>query len=171
MTVVGGTGAVLRDALPWEDAREVAGTAEETGFAAVFVPEIAGREAFSTLTGLGAATDRILLGTGVVAMQTRRPETTAMAAATVQDVSEGRAILGIGAGHDPGGTPPGPVERLREYVRVVRSLLEGEAVTSVLYGVEGTRLELSAVRPPPIWLAALGDRMVDLAAQTADGVC
>ncbi len=59
-------GIVLRDALPWRDVREIVETAEEAGYEAVFVPEIDGREAFSTLTGFAGVTGRMRLGTGVV---------------------------------------------------------------------------------------------------------
>ncbi|MGH2556107.1 MAG: LLM class flavin-dependent oxidoreductase, partial [Actinomycetota bacterium] len=72
--------------------------AEDTGYEAVFVPEISGREAFSTLAGFATATTRIGLGTGVVTIPSRSPVTSAMAAATVHDLSGGRAVLGVGAG-------------------------------------------------------------------------
>src|SRR6266496_2633952 len=85
--VVGRTGVVLRDPLPWHDLVETVEAAEETGYEAVFVPEIAGREAFSTLAGFALATSRIILGTGVVTIPSRSPVTTAMAAATVHDLS------------------------------------------------------------------------------------
>jgi len=165
-----GTGLVLRDALAWGDVREIAGTAEDTGYAALFVPEIAGREAFSTLTGLAAATERVALGTGVVPIDARRPDITAMAAATLHDASGGRHVLGLGAGHPPPGTGPGPLERLGEYLRVIRDAFGGEQVSSVMYGIDAFELELRLDQPPPLWLAALGDRMVELAARTADGV-
>ena len=53
------TGLALRDPLPWHDFAQVVRTAEEAGYAALFVPEIAGREAFSTLAGVAGATERI----------------------------------------------------------------------------------------------------------------
>jgi alkanesulfonate monooxygenase SsuD/methylene tetrahydromethanopterin reductase-like flavin-dependent oxidoreductase (luciferase family) len=164
-----GTGLVLRDPLPWADLREMAETAEETGYAAVFVPEIAGREAFSTLTGLATATSSVVIGTGVIPMTSRTPTATAMAASTVQDVSGGRLVVGLGTGTVPSAAP-GPVERLREYVRVVRAALRSEMVDSPLFGVEGFALELGVDPPPPVWLAALGDRMVELGGEIADGV-
>jgi alkanesulfonate monooxygenase SsuD/methylene tetrahydromethanopterin reductase-like flavin-dependent oxidoreductase (luciferase family) len=170
MAILGGTGLVLRDALALPDLREIATTAEETGYGAIFVPEIAGREAFSTLTVLAGATERVTLGTGVVPMDSRGPGVTAMAAATLHDASGGRHVLGMGAGHPPPGTTPPPSQRLREYVRVVRAALAGETVSSELYGLEEFRLELGLERPPPIWLAALGERTVELAAEAADGV-
>jgi 5,10-methylenetetrahydromethanopterin reductase len=174
----GRTGVVLRDALPWDEQRQIVDTAEETGYQAVFVPEIDGREAFATLTGFAAATSRILLGTGVVTVWTRHPATAAMAAATVQDLSGGRAILGIGAGSPtgPGAGTVGrstPVELVEEYVRVVREVFSGHAVSAGPAGdpfrAAGFHSSLGGPAPP-VWLAALGDRMLALAGRVADGV-
>jgi 5,10-methylenetetrahydromethanopterin reductase len=157
-------GVALRDALPWHDFVQVARTAEEAGYESLFVPEIAGREAFSTLAGLAGATERIGLATGVVAVRTRHLATTAMAAATVQELSGGRFILGLGAG------PPGPgsLDRARRYVTALRAALSGRRVEEG--EVPGFRLALDLEEPPPVWLAALGDRMVTLAGEVADGV-
>jgi alkanesulfonate monooxygenase SsuD/methylene tetrahydromethanopterin reductase-like flavin-dependent oxidoreductase (luciferase family) len=171
---------VLRDPLPWNDALRVVRTAEASGYEAVFVPEIQAREAFSTLTGFGSATERLRLGTGVVTLQTRTPSVTAMAAATVHDVTGGRFVLGIGAGSGkgaaglrPGGADLPPLALTEEYTRVVRGALAGERVTSEAFGLAGFRLGLSFTgdpAPPPVWLAALGDRMVALAGRAADGI-
>jgi 5,10-methylenetetrahydromethanopterin reductase len=143
------TGVVLRDPLRWAELVQVAAASEETGYEAVFVPEIAAREAFATLAGIATATSRIRLGTGVVTVASRSPEITAMAAVTVQDLSRGRLILGVGAGSR------GRLELVRDYVRQIRESRLGLAP-------EGG--------PPPIWLGALGDRMIGLAGEVADGV-
>jgi alkanesulfonate monooxygenase SsuD/methylene tetrahydromethanopterin reductase-like flavin-dependent oxidoreductase (luciferase family) len=176
----GRMGLVLRDPLPWNDAVRVVRTAEASGYEAVFVPEITAREAFSTLTGFGAATERLRLGTGVVTLQSRTPVMTAMAAATVHDVSGGRFILGIGAGSGKGaaGLRPDagalrPLGLTEEYTRVVRTALAGERVESDAFGIRGFRLGLSFAGdppPPPVWVAALGDRMVALGGRAADGI-
>jgi len=84
---IGRTGVVLRDPLPWHDLVEVVEAAEDTGYEAVFVPEIAGREAFSTLAGFAGTTSRLALGTGVVTIPSRSPATTAMAATVIGDAS------------------------------------------------------------------------------------
>lgn len=171
---VTGSGVVLRDPLPWPDQRLIAETAEAIGYAAVFVPEIAARESFSTLTAFAGITSTVLLGTGVVAMWARSPATTAMAAATVQELTEGRLILGLGSGMAPPGPSfsGGPVERLRAYVATVRALLAGEYVPAGNpFGADGFALGVDvAPGPAPIWLGALGDRMVGLAGELADGV-
>ncbi len=156
-----GTALAIRDPLPWDRAVQVVRASEETGYAAVFVPEIRGREAFSTLAGFAGATTRVLLGTGVVTIRRRTPETTAMAAATVQESSGGRLILGIGSGSpsDGGGSAGSDgdsIDQVRAYVEQVRKALSA--------------LELDVPHRPPIWLAALGDRMLALAGAVTDGV-
>ncbi len=157
------TGFALRDPLPWRDVVEVVETAEGAGYAALFLPETRGREPFATLAALTPVTEALLLGTGVAPMGARSPVTTAMAAATVHEVSGGRLVLGIGTG-DAG---PGALERLRAYVRAVRLLLAGEPAE-----VDGRRerLWLALPSPPPIWISALGPRAMRLAGEVADGV-
>ncbi len=151
MTIPGPTGVVLRDPLPWPELRQVVQTAEDTGYAAVFVPEIDARESFVTLAGFALATNRVQLGTGVVTIDARTAGTTAMAAATLQELSAGRAILGIGAGSS------GSVDAVRRYVGEVRTCI-------------GELERENEDRAIPIWLGALGDRMVSLAGELADGV-
>jgi 5,10-methylenetetrahydromethanopterin reductase len=192
-TSAGRTGLVLRDPLPWDDCVQVVKTAEETGYEAVFVPEISGREAFTTLTGFALSTSRIRLGTGVVTIRARSPVTTAMAAASVNDLSGGRFVLGVGSGtpaRRPGseslevqGTlepsnarrlrPPSTLDLVRRYVAIVRQAMAGQMVQGddLFGGVGGFRLDLqSSSSPRPIWLGALGDRMISLAGEVADGV-
>jgi alkanesulfonate monooxygenase SsuD/methylene tetrahydromethanopterin reductase-like flavin-dependent oxidoreductase (luciferase family) len=160
------TGIALRDPWSWRDLAELVATAEETGFAALFLPEITGREAFSTLSAVAGETTSLDLGTGIVTIVARRALTTAMAAATVDERSGGRLVLGLGSG--PAG--PGSLERLRDYARRVRALLDGsEARTE-----SGRPMRLSMPPPPgrriPIWVAALGPRAMRLAGELADGV-
>jgi alkanesulfonate monooxygenase SsuD/methylene tetrahydromethanopterin reductase-like flavin-dependent oxidoreductase (luciferase family) len=141
------TGVAIREPLSWHDLVQLAQTAEQTGYEALFVPEGLGREAFATLAGLASATERILLGPGVAAITARPARTAAMAAGTVQELSGGRFILGLGAGFER------RIDAVRVYVNEVRQ----------------TELAFDAGSPPPIWLAALGDRMIQLAGEVADG--
>jgi 5,10-methylenetetrahydromethanopterin reductase len=174
------TGLALRDPLPWPHLVQAVQTAEETGYEAVFVPEIAGRESFSTLSGFAIATSSIVLGSGVVSVWSRHPSTTAMGAATIQELSGGRFILGVGAGASRGSEAGrftarmGPIELVRRYVSAVREILAGQAIRSAdrddPFGLDGFSLGLPPDPPPPIWLAALGDRMVRMAGEVADGV-
>jgi len=150
-----GTAVALRDAFAWPTFSELARTAEALGYRAVFLPEIAGRDAFAALTGLSGETGALLLGTGVVPMTSRAPRVTAMGAATVHERSGGRAILGLGTG--PAG--PGALDALEGQVAELRGLLRPDG---------GLSLPLSS--PVPIWIAALGPRSVALAGRIADGV-
>lgn len=152
------TGLALRDPIPWHDLVQVVQTAEQTGYEALFVPEIRGREALATLSGLAGATSSLHLGTGVVNITSRRPEITAMAAATIHESSSERFILGIGAGGER------RVEAVRSYITTVRRILDGEELG-------GFRLSLDPGQARvPVWIAALGERMVGLAGEVADGV-
>jgi alkanesulfonate monooxygenase SsuD/methylene tetrahydromethanopterin reductase-like flavin-dependent oxidoreductase (luciferase family) len=159
------TAVALRDPLPWDDLVEVVQTAEQTGYETLFLPEVGARETFSTLAALAGRTSTMGLATGVATTAARQTSVTAMAAATVHDVSGGRMILGLGTG--PSG--PGALDRLRRYVEDLRTLFAGGAIEEERRG-EPFRLGLRVERPLPVWVAALGPRAVSLAGAVADGV-
>lgn len=150
-----GTAFALRDAFPWPTYAGLARTAEALGYRAVFLPEIAGRDAFAALTGLAGETGDLLLGTGIVPMTSRDSRVTAMGAATVHERSGGRAILGLGTGP----ARAGALDALEAQVAELRELLRPDG---------GLSLRLSSA--VPIWVAALGPRSVALAGRIADGV-
>jgi alkanesulfonate monooxygenase SsuD/methylene tetrahydromethanopterin reductase-like flavin-dependent oxidoreductase (luciferase family) len=158
-----GTGFALRDPFPWEDLAAIVRASEDAGYAALFLPEISGRDAFVALGALAGETRHLLLGTGVVPMGSRTTMLTAMAAASVDERSRGRLILGIGTG----GAATGALDRLRERIRDLRALLAGE--TTEVDG-ERRRLSLEPGSPVPIWISALGPRAMRLAGEVADGV-
>ncbi|HEX2030067.1 MAG TPA: LLM class flavin-dependent oxidoreductase [Actinomycetota bacterium] len=155
---------VRQEVLAWRDVVDVVETAEETGYRAVFVPEIAAREAFSTLAGFAAATSEIALATGVIRIDRRDLHTTALAAATVADLSGGRFTLGLGSGR--------PIESTRRFVADVREALRGGDV--IAEEPAGGRVVIAGLDHPapdvPLYLAALGPRMTELAGEVADGV-
>ena len=148
-----GTAVALRDPLPWPAFAGAARLAEELGYQAIFLPEIAGRDALAALAGLAGETSRLLLGTGVIPMGSRSPMLTAMAAATVQERSGGRAVLGLGTGP----AVPGALDGLRGLVGDLRRLFARE-------------VSLAVPAPVPIWISALGPRALRLAGEVADGV-
>lgn len=157
-------GFALRDVRPWAGLIAAVRDGELAGYEHLFLPEIpGGRDAMTTLAALAADAPGLRLGTGVLPMTERSPLATAMAAATLQERSGGRFVLGLGAG----AAVNGALERLRAHVIVVRRLVAGERVE-----VDGRARTLSAPPdpPPPIWLAALGPRAVRLAGEIADGV-
>jgi alkanesulfonate monooxygenase SsuD/methylene tetrahydromethanopterin reductase-like flavin-dependent oxidoreductase (luciferase family) len=153
-----GTAFTIRDPLPWVDVAAIAREGEALGYAAVLLPETGARDTLATLTGLAGETERLLLGTGVIPMAARTSKLAAMAAATVQERSGGRHILGVGTG----GAAPGALDGLRTYVEEIRDLI-GD-------GAPGAALRLSLPAPIPIWIAALGPRATRLAGEVADGV-
>lgn len=157
-------GGVTRQVLAWPDVVQIARTAEETGYRTLFTPEIAAREAFATLAGFAGVTSTVRLATGVVRADRRDAHTTALGAATVNDLSRGRAVLGLGSS--------GTIEETRASVLAVRALLRGdEAVVADRDGASTVAGPLDLPqREVPVYLAALGPRMTELAGEVADGV-
>jgi alkanesulfonate monooxygenase SsuD/methylene tetrahydromethanopterin reductase-like flavin-dependent oxidoreductase (luciferase family) len=153
----------LRDAYPWPDLAGLARAIEDAGFDALFLPEVGARDTLATLAALAGETARLRLATGVVPLPSRSPGLLAAAAATVQERSGGRLILGLGAGP----STPGALDRLRATVVGLRTAF-GDGKGSV----DGSpvRSPLPLPKPPEIWVAALGPRATRLAGEVADGV-
>lgn len=159
----GATGFALRDPLPWSDFSAIVRAAETAGYQALFVPEIAGRDALVTLGALAGETRDLLLGTGVLPMRSRTPMLTAMGAATVHERSGGRLLLGLGTG----AVGPRALEELRELIGTLRSLFRGETVER---SGRRLRLALAPTDEMPIWISAMGPKAMRLAGEVADGV-
>ncbi|MGQ4600061.1 LLM class F420-dependent oxidoreductase [Nocardia sp. R6R-6] len=177
-------------ARPPANAEELVVAAEDAGFDAVFAAESWGSDAFGPLTWWGSSTRRVRLGTSVAQLSARTPAATAMHALTLDHLSGGRAILGLGVSGPQVvegwyGQPFGkPLQRTREYVDIVRKVLAREApVTSagphypLPYtgpGSLGLGKSLKPIVHPlradlPIWLGAEGPKNVALTAEIADG--
>jgi probable F420-dependent oxidoreductase len=142
------------------------------------MPEAWGRDAFLALAAVAASTDRVKLGTGIVNVYSRSPATLAMSAATLDELSNGRAILGLGS------SGPGVVERwhgihyerpltrVRETVAITRLALSGAATDFKGTVFQVSNFKLAMDRPQrkiPIYVAALGRKMLSLAGEIADG--
>ena len=162
-----------------QEHRELASLAEDLGYETVWVPEGGGRDALSQLAAIAMTTRRIKLGTGILPVFSRTPMLTAMSAAGLAAVSQGRFILGLGVGHRPavehghGIAFDRPMARLRETITIVRRLLLGEAVTHQgrVFRVQNAGVgETGSAQPAPIYIAALGPRMLELGGEVADGV-
>jgi 5,10-methylenetetrahydromethanopterin reductase len=158
-------------------AARLARAAEDAGFGDVWFPDhYFIREVYAALALAAAATERIGLGTGVTSPHLRHPVLLASAVATIDEISEGRAILGLGVG---GHEFPSqlnvslarPLGACREAADVIRRLLAGETVTSEgkFFPVRGARLHFTPARRVPIYLAARGPQMLALAGEIADG--
>jgi probable F420-dependent oxidoreductase len=152
--------------------------AEELGYESVYVTHIAARDSLTLLTRYATVTERIRLGTGVLPIFSRTPASTAQTAATIDEISGGRMVLGLGVSHrvtvenwfDAEITKP--VQQMREYVGIVRAILRGETPPE---GGEFFRSRFTFLGYPPrpdlpIYVAALSPNMLRLAGEIADGV-
>ena len=161
------------------DIQSLGDLAEEHGYGEIWMTEGAGRDSLTQLTAIATATSRIGLGTGILPMFSRTPLITAMSSAGLAAVSDGRFILGLGVGNRPA-TEDGhgvaynqPIEHLRDMVNIIKSLLQGEVVShrGKAITVSGASLgDARPEKPAPIYIAALGPRMLQLAGEVADGV-
>jgi 5,10-methylenetetrahydromethanopterin reductase len=151
--------------------------AEAMGCERVWIPDegLSGRECWVTLGAVAAATERVGIGTGITNAYTRHPGVTASAVATLDELSGGRAALGIGAG---GGLTLGPLalERrapliaMRELATVSRDLWRGEKVNRSGVGGSFAGASLSYGRPDiPIWFAGRGPKVMALGGVLGDG--
>ena len=167
-----------RTALPVRSLVDLAVRADNLGYHSVWLPEGRGREAFAQLGALSIATHRMHIATGIMPVFSRPPALAAMGLATLDDLSGGRLIFGIGAGH-PGITERGygqpfgrPVLAVREFVEIVRRAMSGGPVryAGKVFQIQEFELESTPRRQVPIFIAALRDRMLRLAGTTGDGV-
>ena len=142
------------------DAGAAARGLEDIGYPAVWIPETLGnKEVFSHAAILLAATQRIAVASGIANIHARDPMAMAYGARTLGEAYPGRFVLGIGVSHAPsvaarGGTYGRPLETMRAYL---------DAMAAAPYG--GPEPD----PPVPLLLAALGPRMLELAAERADG--
>src|SRR5438270_9998477 len=170
-----------------EVAAEVADL-ERAGLDMVFVPEAYSFDAVSALGYLAAATEKVQLASGILQLYTRTPTLTAMTAAGLDYVSDGRFNLGLGASGPQviegfHGVPyDKPIGRTREIIDICRRVWRREVITSDgLYKIplppeQGTGLgkPLKLITKParadiPIYVASLGDKNVEMTAEVADG--
>src|SRR3954470_21842739 len=153
--------------------------AESFGYESAWVAEGHGGDQFAILAAAAARTSRIRLGTSITSVFVRTAPTIAMAAASVDDISGGRFILGIGSSHkvqveaEHGVSYAKPLTRVRETVAVVCDLLRegrvqfrGETVK-----IENFDLWFAPPRPPPpVYISAVFPKMIALCGEIADGV-
>jgi F420-dependent oxidoreductase-like protein len=166
---------------------ETIAEAERLGLDSIWAAEAYGSDCLTPLAWWGASTQRVRLGTDILQMSARTPTATAMAALTLDHLSGGRFVLGIGASGPQvvegwyGQSYPRPLARTREYVEIVRKVLarervqyDGEFFQLPYQGGTGLGKPLKSTVHPlrtdiPIYLAAEGPKNVALAAEIADG--
>jgi F420-dependent oxidoreductase-like protein len=151
--------------------------AERLGYESAYVTHIAGRDSLTVLMAYAARTERIRLGTGVLPIYARTPVSTAQTAATIDEYSGGRLILGIGVSHRVtvenwyGQEIGKPVREMREYVAALRAMFRGEDVPPGERFPTNFRFMGYEPRPDlPVYVAALSPAMLRLAGEVADGV-
>ncbi len=177
----------------WPEIRSLARDAESLGVGQLWVPDhlvrvlpsgrvVGFRECWTILTATAEATRRIGIGPFVACTGFRNPGLLARMADTLDEISGGRLVLGIGAGGPANDTSwrmfgfdeARPVGRFAESVEAVARLLRGEVVTlaGAHIRLEGATLEPRGPRPAglPVWVAAKGDRTMDVAARWGDAV-
>jgi F420-dependent oxidoreductase-like protein len=161
-----------------DDSIARAKAAEQLGYESVWTTQLpASRDASLVLAAYAAHTERIRIGTGVLPIYTRHPTAMVQMAATLDEMSGGRFILGIGVSHKVtvesmwGMRLDRPVDAMREYLTIVRSSLrdgacafEGSFFTARWSYAGPRRADL------PIMISALNPRMLELAGELADGV-
>lgn len=156
---------------------DLARRADELGYDSVWVTHGGGRDSFLVLAAYGAVAPRVRLGVGVLPIYPRHPIATAQAALTLSEQTGGRYVLGLGVSHKPsmeqqlGLTLADPLGTMREYVEVLRGAFgDGARVEGAHYRVQWSMAVPGRLPAPPIYLAGLSTRMLELAGEIADGV-
>jgi F420-dependent oxidoreductase-like protein len=165
--------------LSFPEAVELAQRAEGLGYESVWMPEAYGTDAISILGALAARTERITLGTGIVNVFSRTPALLAQTAATLDLISGGRFILGLGtSGHQVvsgwhGMAFEQPLLRMRETMAIVRQVLRRDRLVfdgDVFHLDKGLKLLAHPLRERvPIYLATLTPGGLRLTGELADG--
>jgi alkanesulfonate monooxygenase SsuD/methylene tetrahydromethanopterin reductase-like flavin-dependent oxidoreductase (luciferase family) len=153
--------------------------ADDLGYHSFWLPEAWGYEVFTLLTEMAVHTKRIQLGTGIINVFSRSPGLVAMSAATVDEISEGRLILGVGASGKNviegfHGRPfDKPLSQVRDVIKITRTLLAGQKESeagATLGQYRPFKLEMKPLRPGiPIYVAALKQKAIEQIGECADG--
>jgi alkanesulfonate monooxygenase SsuD/methylene tetrahydromethanopterin reductase-like flavin-dependent oxidoreductase (luciferase family) len=153
--------------------------ADELGYDSFWVPEAWGYDSTLLLTEMALATKRIKLGTGIINVFSRSPGLIAMTAATLDEISEGRFVLGIGTSGKRviegfhARTFDKPLTQTKDILRVVRTLLAGRPLSEAgaeLAAYRPFTLEMKPTRPSiPIYVAALRPKAIESIGELADG--
>ena len=164
--------------MPDHELVSIAKLADGLGYNTLWTGESWGRDGFTVLTMLACNTQSLRLGTGIVTVFSRTPALIAQSIASLDQISGGRATLGLGTSgkiviENWHGVPyQKPIQRTREYVQIIRQCLSGEPVNhqGEIFNLSRFRLGSTAVQPRiPIYLASLGPKNLELTGQMADG--
>jgi F420-dependent oxidoreductase-like protein len=171
------TAAFLSPGGDFQASLDLAKRADALGYDSVWVTHGLGRDSFLVLAAYGAATTRVRLGVGVLPIYPRHPITTAQAALTLGEQTNGRYVLGLGVSHKAsmeyqlGLKLDAPLGVMREYVEVLRGAFgDGARFEGTHFTVQWSMALPTKLPSPPIYLAALSSKMLELAGEIADGV-
>jgi alkanesulfonate monooxygenase SsuD/methylene tetrahydromethanopterin reductase-like flavin-dependent oxidoreductase (luciferase family) len=172
-----GIGAFISGGRSLDTTLERVRKADELGFDSAYVTQIAGRDGLILLAAYASVSRRIRLGTGVMPIFARTPVAMAQAAATIDELSGGRMVLGLGVSHQAtvenwfDSTITKPVTQMREYAGIVRAILSGEAPPDGQFFNTAFQFMGYEPRPDlPIYVAGLSPNMLRLAGEIGDGV-
>jgi 5,10-methylenetetrahydromethanopterin reductase len=153
------------------------GLIDRLGYDALWLTDssLHSRNCWAYLTLAARASDRLRIGTAVTNPVTRHPAITAVAAATVAEISGGRVTLGIGAGDRPLlslAEKPARLADLEKSIEVIRALWAGQHVTAAArgFGLDDAHYRFAPAPDIPIWVSATGPKTLELAGRVADGV-
>ena len=151
----------------------------KTNIDALWVPETWGMENFSMLSAISNKTTSQKIGSSIINIYSRSPSAIAMGAATVDTLSNGRLILGLGTSSLPivetfhGYKFEKPLQRMKEYVEIIKLTLSGKSINynGNIFDLKNFKLLIKPKRESiPIYLAAVNQKMVELAWEIGDGV-
>ena len=171
------SGVVLQGVDSPSEFRSMVSSIEAAGFDQLWLTDssLHARDPYSYLCLASEVSATLLVGTAVTNPVTRHPALVATSIATVEDVSGGRAVLGIGAGDRPLRAldlKPAKVAELGHSIDAIRRLLRGETVDhhSELFSLHEAHLRVPVAKEIPVFISASGERTLRLAGEIADGV-
>jgi alkanesulfonate monooxygenase SsuD/methylene tetrahydromethanopterin reductase-like flavin-dependent oxidoreductase (luciferase family) len=174
---VAGPGTFISVGKSLDQAIERVKRAEELGYDSAYITHIAGRDSLTVLMAYAAATERVKIGTGVVPIYSRTPVAMAQTAATIDEYSGGRMVLGLGVSHRVtvenwfGTTIDRPLKAMREYVGILRACFAGEdPPPGEIFRTAFRFMGYEPRADMPIYVSALQPKMLQLAGEIADGV-
>ena len=166
------------NALPLDEIRRFALQMDTAGFHSAWFPEIIFSDGFTPMTVVATETENLMLGTCIVGPWGRSPAVMAMTISTLSYICPGRIILGLGTQARPyvenwhGRHYERPLRAMREYITILKGILSGDRVTyeGDIFRIKGFQLKIPPKHPVPIYMAAIGPRMIELSGEIADGL-
>ena len=169
----------LGSLLSVEEVLQCTEIASKTGIDSIWIPETWGMENFSMLGAVANNTKTQKIGSSIINIYSRSPSTIAMGSATIDTLSNGRLILGLGTSSVPivedfhGQKFENPVQRMREYVEIIRLSLMKKQInySGKIFDLKNFTILIEPKRKSiPIYLAAINEKMVNLCWEIGDGV-